>query len=53
MDLARALFLDEAFEEEVEGLAAELAGEHEGDFDFACGEDECSVDDAEGLWEEG
>lgn len=53
VDLARALLLDEALEDEVEGLAGELAGEEEGDFDFARGEDQGEVDDAEGLGEEG
>lgn len=53
VDAERALLLDQALEAEVDDLAGELAGEHQGDFDFAGEEDEGRVDDAEGLGEEG
>jgi hypothetical protein len=53
VDLSRALFLDEPLEEEVEGLAAQLAEEHECYFDLTRSEDEGRVDDAERLGEEG
>jgi hypothetical protein len=53
VDAARALLFDDALEEEVEGLAGELAGEGEAYLGFAGGEDEGRVDDAEGLGEEG
>lgn len=46
VDPARSLLFDEALEEEVECLAAHLAGEHEEDLDFARREDERGVDDA-------
>lgn len=53
VDARRAVLLEEALEGEVDGLAGELAGEHERDFGFAREEDEGGVDDAEGLREEG
>jgi hypothetical protein len=53
VDEARTLLLDDALEDEVEGLAGELAGKGEAYFGFARGEYQGGVDDAEGLWEEG
>lgn len=53
VDSSRPLLLDESFQSEIEGLAGKLAGKKEGDFDFAGGEYEGGVDDAERLGEEG
>ena len=53
MNAAWALFFNEALETEIEELAAQLAGEGEEDFDFACGEDQGRVDDTESLGQEG
>ena len=49
----RSLCFDEALEEEVEGLAAHLAGEHEEDLNLARGPYQGHVDYAERLWDEG
>ena len=49
----RSLCFYKALEEEVEGLAAHLAGEHEQDLDLAGGPDQSYVDYAEGLGHEG
>lgn len=45
VDAARALFLDKALENEVDGFAGELAGKGEADLCFARGKDEGGVDD--------
>ena len=49
----RSLCFYEALEEEVEGLAAHLAGEHEEDLNLAGGPYQGDVDYAEGLGDEG
>lgn len=49
----RPLLLDKPLESKVDGLTGELARKHEGDLYLAGEEDQCSVDDAEGLREEG
>jgi hypothetical protein len=49
----RALLLDVALEDPIEGLAGHLAGEHGGNLDLTGGPDEGCVDDAEGLGDEG
>lgn len=53
VDARRAFPLDDALQGKVDGLAAELACEHEDDFGFAGGPDQGRVDDAEGLGHEG
>ena len=45
--------LDEALEEEVGGLAGELAGEEEEDLGLAGGQEESSIDYYESLGDEG
>ena len=51
--LFRAFLLYEAFEPEVDGFATHLANEHEENFGFAVGPEECGVNKAEGLGDKG
>lgn len=53
VDARRALLLDDALQGKVDGLAGELAGEHEDDLSLAGGPDQGRVDDAKGLGHEG
>jgi hypothetical protein len=52
MYTTRSFFLDETLQSKVEDFAGELTQEHEGNFDLAGEEHECSIDDAERLGEE-
>lgn len=53
VDPRRSFLLDEALEEKIDGLAAQLAGKHEHDLGLAGGPDQGYVDDTEGLGDEG